>query len=122
MQLEPGDCFAIERGRCLTPEMETSLGKMPAQHDHSFDGCIFKLIVQEHTLMAVEVIFPHTGAGQTFSLDCAGMELMPVSRQYIQALQNGAQFKAPPEGRLNPSGGLDPCGGVLDDGHPFLVI
>lgn len=95
MQIEPNEYFAIERGRCLTPDMESPMGTMPAQYDRTFDNCIFKLIVQEHTMMAVEVVFPHTGAGQTFVLDCKEMELMPVSKKFVDALLQGKQFTEP---------------------------
>jgi len=102
MQLDPGEYFAIERGRCIRPEMETPVGPMPAEYDHTFDGCIFKLIIQEYTMMAVEVVFPHTGAGQTYSIDTRDMELMRVSPQYVKALQAGDQFKEQPPSPPRP--------------------
>lgn len=95
MNLEIGDYFAVERGRMLSPEQEGPFGPIPAQYDRIYDGVVFKVLLQEHDMVAAEIIFPHSVAGQTFSLNVEGMELMGLSPAYVNALQGGKQFKAP---------------------------
>jgi len=100
--LELGEFFTIQRGRITQPAMEIPLPpdgakiqSMPAQYDRGWDGAVFKVLYQEHTFVAAEVIFPAMNAGQTVHIDVGELEVMPLSPQYIKALESGVQFKTP---------------------------
>ena len=93
MELEIGEYFVIEHGRMTQPGMDTPFGTRPPQYDNSYEGVVFKLLAQEYTMMAVEVVFPKEFERYTASIDSKGLSIMPVPQSYVDALQTGAQFQ-----------------------------
>ena len=93
MNLEIGDYFTVERGRLLSPTMETPFGNCPPQYDDFYAGAIFEVLIQEHSFIACKIIFPHDAAGCTTFLDVEGLELMTFSQRYVDKLLDGRQFK-----------------------------
>ena len=92
MELDIGEYFVVEHGRMTQPGMDTPFGARPPQYDNSYDGVVFKLLAQEHTMMAVEVVFPKELEGYTASIDSKGLSIMPVTQCYVDALRGGVQF------------------------------
>lgn len=93
MNLDIGDYFTVEHGRLIQSAMETPFGTRSAQYENEYEGVIFKLLAQEHTFLACEIIFPHNAAGHTASIDLNGLEVMTLTQVYVDALLGGEQFK-----------------------------
>lgn len=99
MNLDVGDYFTIERGRMIQPPLDTPPFSRPAQYSDDYEGMIFRVLTQEHTFIACEIIFPYPLDGCTTSIDVNGLEIMTLTQQYIEALQTGKQFEPEPQGK-----------------------
>ena len=116
VNLDIGAFFTVQRGYLTQPAMEFPLppdgehtASQPAQYDRGWDGAVFEVLYQEMDFVACKVVFPAPIAGQTAHINIGELEIMPLSKAYVEALKSGLQFKFPP----NPPGLANPLSALF---------
>lgn len=105
--IDKGEFFIVTRGYPYNMDAinwfgftETSPRKQ--LYDRSFEGVVFEAMESTEGAVAARIVFRNKGKehlSETMSLSLREIEVMPVSRQYVEALGVGSAARAAPAGR-----------------------
>ena len=90
LQLEPDDLFVVTRGDMVHPGGMTVFGaEVPPKFDDKYDGVVFRALEVCDTMVAARAEYPFQHINQTISLNIAKLQIMTVTKRYLEHLLTG---------------------------------